>query len=263
MCVCVCVCTLYASEALILLTSHVKVRPYTAFDNASRADDACSRFSGLINWWRHTHARGTVGQPAEQGQTITQGQINKLQCNYTGPEQTLQLHRQDSFVYKCSTVQWECVSTPTSSPLAIIFLCVSASVSTATFTPNNWRSTTTSARSTAPPMTNTRSEQKDVMPLSSILGTGCDYVWWGMIGQVRLRADNLGWVFPNISNIIKMCVHKFTQKVCERSSEFKIQIQIVIYHYMGIFCDWLCVECRGQHVKVHNLKALDECKLQV
>lgn len=33
--------------------------------------------------------------------------------------------------------QWECVSSPTSSPLAIIFLCVSASVSTAPFTPNN------------------------------------------------------------------------------------------------------------------------------
>lgn len=48
-CVCVCVCTVYVSEVLILLTSHVKVRPYTALDKASRADDACSRFSGLIN----------------------------------------------------------------------------------------------------------------------------------------------------------------------------------------------------------------------
>lgn len=53
-CVCVSVSTVYASEALILLTSQVKVRPYTALDKASRADDACSRFSGLINWWRKT-----------------------------------------------------------------------------------------------------------------------------------------------------------------------------------------------------------------
>ena len=44
-----CDSTVYASEALILFTSHVKVRPYTALDKASRADDACSKFRGLIS----------------------------------------------------------------------------------------------------------------------------------------------------------------------------------------------------------------------
>ena len=47
--ICVCESTVYASEALILFTSQVKVRPYTALDKASRADDACSKFRGLIN----------------------------------------------------------------------------------------------------------------------------------------------------------------------------------------------------------------------
>lgn len=102
--------------------------------------------------------------------TVTQRQINRLQNNYTGSDQTL--HRQESLVYQRLTLQWECVSKPTSSPLAIIFLCVSASVRTAPFTPNNWKSAAALAGSTDSPVTNTCTKQEDVMPLNrtDILG---------------------------------------------------------------------------------------------
>lgn len=57
--------TLKARESLILLTSQVKVRPYMALDKASRAEEACSWFKGLISYNPNTDS-GIMGNIHKQ-----------------------------------------------------------------------------------------------------------------------------------------------------------------------------------------------------
>lgn len=123
--------TVYVSDALILLTSQVKVRPYTALAKASRADDACSRFSGLISWWWNTQRDRKVRDKCRQAKTdktrVTRGSAGTVR-QITVLEQTL--HTQEGFVNKCLLhnesvypnppplpLQWSsCVWAPPSAP---------------------------------------------------------------------------------------------------------------------------------------------------
>lgn len=104
-------------------------------------------------WTKHpelmTPALGLVGSSADKhthsDNWVIQGQLDKLLYNYSGPTRPYTDRKAlYTSAYHTVTLQWESVSKPTSSPLAIIFLCVSASVSTGPFTPNNWKSTITS-----------------------------------------------------------------------------------------------------------------------
>ncbi len=96
--------------------------------------------------------------------------------------------------YHTLALQWQCVSKPTSSPLAIIFLCVSASVSTVPFTPNNWKKTK-HQQASQPRRWQINHLQTDVMPTSSsdtLHVASVHYVWLRVIS--KLRQEELGHV---------------------------------------------------------------------
>ena len=99
----------------------------------------------------HTHTH-TKQRPAEKDVNRVRQSSAATSYNIITLDQTRHYTDRKALytnAYHTLTLQWECVSKPTSSPLAIIFLCVSASVSTVPFTPNNWKSTTTLAHVTA------------------------------------------------------------------------------------------------------------------